>query len=171
MQAPRDSKNQILAPFDFVKVGEIPDHYWSDPNFSVLKSYGHSIGMISYYQDEYWYYGNPEHPGWVNANADVVNVRCVRVDAEQVSTYSFWLPCTSVTKLPHNVLFMALFERIQFQIEIPGEGVADVIRPDSLHFKWLSAIASTPVDKLYEVNELILNELRANFPPGGVSQT
>ena len=114
---PCDRTGAALAPFDLVLTSDIPAHYWADENFSELKYYGHSVGLVSYYKNEAHYFGDPTSSGWCDSKKENVNVKCVRISKDFVASYSFWLPTGTLEKIPFNPIAFAIFADVPLCLE------------------------------------------------------
>ena len=105
-----------MLPFDLVIIGEIPQHYYADPDFETLKEYGGKYGLITYHAGEPFYYGRKEHPGWTSGDGSHIYVESKRVCDDSICSSGFWLPAITVQKIPFNSLIMNIFSEFVWQM-------------------------------------------------------
>ncbi|MEZ5901202.1 MAG: hypothetical protein R3D51_17110 [Hyphomicrobiaceae bacterium] len=122
---PKDRYGSVLKPMDLVILGDIPEHYWKDPEFSDLKEFSGCYGLITYFpangpDHEAFYHGDPNHPGWVSGDGDTIYVLSRRIADGFVVSYDFWMPTNHITRIPFNSLIMNIFSQLPWQIAEDG---------------------------------------------------
>lgn len=162
--APTDKLGQPLKPMDLVIIDEIPDHYWvdsgcTDPGLYSLKLYAGCYGLVSYAEQdgvEYlpFFLGNKKHPGWVNGEGNVVHVRSRRSNGEEILSWDFWLPTTTIRKIPYNCLVMNIFVEYPWQMRNEGgPGSTLFVRDGMPEFDYLSKVMKTPYELLVRAHD------------------
>src|SRR5436190_9028072 len=163
---PIDKKGQELKPLDLVIVGEIPEHYYSDidpESAVVLKGYQGKYGLITYFMHEPFYYDNKNHPGWVSGDGSVVYVESHAVNAGHISTYGFWLPPSTLLKIPDNFLIMNVFSDLPWEMtDENGPGSKHFIVEGMERFHTIKRILDTPYEVLAVAHEAAVTVLNAN---------
>jgi hypothetical protein len=149
---PIDGNGVHLKPFDIVLIDEVPDHYWSDKNFFHLREYSKSFGMVSYYRHQKYYYGKKDHLGWVTPDGGHVNVRCLRVTDESIASYSFWLPCKSLTKLDFNIVILAAFADLPITLDALDDGTEEGVLSGTEMYDNIAKILRCQYSQLREAN-------------------
>jgi hypothetical protein len=169
-QRPSDRNGVSLKPLDLVVVASIPEHFWADPEFRQLKEYAGSYGLVTYYDAgtgpscSPWHFDRKGHPGWVMADNSAVNVLCRRVAGDVITSYDFWIPPATLTKIPYNVLVMTIFADYPWQMnEDEGPSAYPFIRGGMPEFDHIRRIIETPYAKLVEAHDAAMAVLPA--PP------
>lgn len=157
---PKSKDGTIIKPLDLVITGEIPQHYWQDPNFTNLKNYQGCYGLVTYSEADMgtvcspWSYGRKGHPGWVDLDGSHVNVLCRRISDNSVTSYDFWLPTISLTKIPYNSLIMNIFADYPWQMQdTEGPSSTFFIREGMEEFAHIKKIMDTPYERLVEAHD------------------
>jgi hypothetical protein len=171
---PLDCNGVPMKPLDLVVINEIPEHYWLDPDFATLRKYGGCYGLITYSNDggiEYppYFLGNRQHPGWVSGDGGVVNVLSHRVtDERDVATGEFWIPPTSLRKIPFNSLIMNIFVEYPWQMgEEDGPGSTFFVREGIPEYEHIKRILETPRAVLEAAHQAAMAVLGPCSKPAG----
>lgn len=154
-----DKSGSVLQPFDMVQIGDIPQHYWSDDDFSSLRLYGRGYGLITYFGEQFQYFGRQDHSAWLDPANTHVNVLCVRADDEAVSSYSFWLPVTSIKKIRYNLVLANLFARLPLQMESSDGEAVFMFGRDSEFYKLVRKISIVPIGELERLSNYVSDAL------------
>jgi hypothetical protein len=149
---PLDYNGSPMKPLDLVVINEVPKHYWEEPEVADLKKFVGLYGLITYANDgesEYspYFRGNKQHPGWVSGDGGVVNVLSHRITEEHdVMTCEFWIPPTSLRKIPFNSLIMNIFVEYPWQMgEVDGPSSTFFVREGIPEYEHIKRILETPL--------------------------
>lgn len=168
---PLDSRGATLKPLDIVIINSVPSHYWVDHEFSHLKDFEGSYGLITYAGDgvevEPYFNGDKNHPGWVSANGSVVHVLSRRAVGDEIITWDFWIPPGNLKKLPFNTMIMNIFVEYPWQMRCDdGPGSILFIRKGLKEFDFIKIICEAPLDLLEKAHSAAM-EILDGFPNKG----
>ena len=152
---PPDANGNPLKPFDLVIIGDIPTYYYDEPGCESLRHYGGKYGLVTYFSDnEPFYYGRKDHPGWVSPDGSVVSILSRRVCEDSICSYDFWLSPTTLRKIPYNSIIMNVFTDLVWQM-LDDEGPSDhhfIVRGME-QFEMIERILNTPYDDLARAHD------------------
>jgi hypothetical protein len=157
---PTDQSGKKLQPLDLVMIGDIPAHYYDDPDFMVLKEYAGNYGILTYFLGEPFYYGRKSHPGWTDGEVESVNVLSRRVCDDAICSMDFWIPACTLKKIPYNSLIMNVFADYPWQM-LDDDGPSDhhfVVRGME-QFDHIERILSAPYGDLVNAHEAAMKAL------------
>jgi hypothetical protein len=171
---PLDCNGSPLKPLDLVVINEVPKHYWKEPEVAHLKKCAGNYGLITYsseYGEEIQPYilGNKRHPGWVNGDCGVVCVMAHLItDEHDVMTCEFWIPPTSLRKIPFNSLIMNIFVEYPWQMgEVDGPSSTFFVRKGIPEYEHIKRIMETPLAVLEAAHQAAMAVLDTYSGPAG----
>ncbi len=156
---PKDRNGTSLKVLDFVVIGEIPSHYYSDPGITaetskVLNSYSGKYGLITYPLNERYYPGTALSPSWLSLDGTHVHVLSHAINHSHVSSYDFWLPSITLEKIPQNLLIQSVFAEFSWEMEcVGGQDDVYVVVQGMEQFDLIKAILDAPYDVLKTAHE------------------
>jgi hypothetical protein len=165
---PKDKDGNELKPLDLVIMGEVPKHYWSEPETACLKEYKGCYGLVTYYGNEGghyepFYHDNPLHPGWVSEDGGFINVLTRRIWKRAIWSSDFWMPIGQIQKIPFNSLIMNVFSEYPwYMLENDGPSSFAFIREGMPEYEYMESILSTPYEKLVEAHDAAMTVLGRN---------
>lgn len=165
---PLDINGKAIKPLDLVMLGDIPEHNWSDKEFQSLKKYAGCYGLVTYHSFgdgvyEPYYNRNKDHPGWVSGDGKTVFVESRTIDKEKkcVLSWGFWLPASSLTLIPYNILIMNIFVEYPWQMqEVDGPSDYLFIRDGIPEYEHIKRIMTAPYEKLVEAHNAAMSILK-----------
>lgn len=155
-----DKSGSILQPFDMVRIGDIPEHYWSDDHFSQLRLYAGGYGLTTYFGEQFQYLGRDNHSAWLSPDSKHINVFCVRAAEDAVCSYSFWLPVNSIEKIGYNLVLANLFTRLPLQMEKSNGETIFTFGSDTHFYELVRRISKAPLGDLEQINDYVLQALK-----------
>ncbi|MEO0614310.1 MAG: hypothetical protein AAFY83_13460 [Pseudomonadota bacterium] len=166
---PKARNGMLIKPLDLVVLGDIPEHYWADEGFRYLKEYAGCYGLVTYHSFgdcSYapFYNENKDHPGWVNGEGTVLCVESKRIDRENqtVTSWQFWMPSSSLLRIPFNSLIMNIFVEYPWQMrEVDGPSDYLFIRSGIPEYEHIKKIMDTPYEKLVEAHNAAMDIVNA----------
>ena len=157
-KGPVDRNGNQINLFDLVRIGTVPEHYYSDlesDDAEVIKGYEGKYGIVTVCPDHLVHQDDRGRANWFG-NGDVyVVARSLRAGA--LVAFDFWLPAFSLLRLPHNSVLLGLFSDISIQID-----GSYVLRDGMELFELMKMIMLAPYDKVVEANAAVIKCLTGN---------
>jgi hypothetical protein len=153
---PKDQHGIELQPLDLVIVSEIPTHYYADPDFAALRNYRGCYGLITYFRNEPFFYGEKDNPGWLSSDGSEVYVLTHRMGENAVYSFDFWLPTANLVKIPYNIPIMSIFSEYPWQMpDYNGPSSHDFVVRGMEQFRQIELILNTPHDELVKAHDAV----------------
>jgi hypothetical protein len=152
---PQDAFGQKLQPFDFVIIGKIPEPNYMDPDFASLKEYEGCYGMVVYSGDTPYNFGDKNHLGWISPDGQYVCVISRRVEMDTLLAWDFWLPASTLRKIPFNYPLAAAFASYRLFLEDNELGPEFMIVEGTEPFEKIKAVLQAPYNTLVKAHHEI----------------